>query len=185
LNFDDLEIVANTCYKSNTIFVIDEAYYPYSDVTGLELIKKYQNIIIIRSFAKSWGMAGIRVGYLIGNQKIINFIHKIRPMYEINSLANELVSELIDKYYLVEESIKRLKEGSEFFIKEMKIRNCQTYTSHGNFFHLKLNNKIKNKIKKIAYFKESFDHNALVGYSRFSAAPKTIFKQIVNYTFNK
>ncbi len=184
-NFDNLKKIADTCLKNNTIFAIDEAYYPYSNITGVELIKKFNNVIVIRSFAKSWGLAGIRVGYLIGNEKMINYIHKIRPMYEINSLANELVCELIDNFNLIEDSIKRLKTGSEYFLKQMRMRNYITFQGHANFFHIKLNNKIKNKIKKYAYFKENFDHPSLQGYSRFSAAPKVIFKQIINLTFDE
>ena len=59
------------------------------------------------------------------------------------------------------------------------------YFGDANFFHIKLNNKTKNKIKKYAYFKENFDHPSLKGYSRFSAAPKVIYKQIVNLTFDE
>ena len=164
-NFEELNIIAMTCEKNNTILAIDEAYYPYTKITGINLIKKYNNVLVIRSFAKSWGLAGIRIGYLIGNIKLINYVHKIRPMYEINSLANELVYELLDKFNIIEDSIKRLKDGSQFFIKEMKKRDCINYKSYANFFHVKLNNKILNKIKKHAYFKEKFEHESLEGYS--------------------
>ena len=50
-------------------------------------ILKFNNLIIIRTFSKSLGLAGIRAGYLVSNEKLIEKLYKFRPMYEINSFA--------------------------------------------------------------------------------------------------
>ena len=183
---NDLKIIAKECKKNGTIFVLDEAYYPYTKILTQNLIKHFNNVIIIRSFAKSWGIAGLRVGYVISNKELINLLHKSRPMYEINSLANELVIELINNYEIIEESIKSLKNGQEFFTKKMIDLGCTSYKSYANFFHLKIpNKKIIKEIGEVSLFKKNFDHPSLKGYSRFSSAPKTVYNKIIQHLVTK
>ena len=59
------------------MLVLDEVYYPFGDVTGIELIKEFDNVFIMRSFSKAFGLAGIRLGYLIGNNENIDYVSDI------------------------------------------------------------------------------------------------------------
>ena len=184
-DLNNLNKIALMCKKSNTILGIDEAYYPYSEITGVNLIKKFNNVLIIRSFSKAWGLAGLRIGYVIGNKEIINFLHKNKPMYEINSLANEVLLKLLDSYKDVKISIESLKSGKKYFVEKMLKNGCETFISHANFFHLKIPSSILTKLNNFIVFKKSFDHPCLKGYSSFSAAPKATYKKIVKEIFAK
>ena len=95
--FDKLKALAKRAHECNVIVLIDEAYFLFSDDTAIDLIDEYDNIIIVRTFSKAFGLAGIRVGYLISHAENINALKKVRPTYEINNLAAIVVSEMLDR----------------------------------------------------------------------------------------
>ena len=88
------------CYKLKCNILIDEAYYGFCKETSKNLVKKFNNIFIVRSLSKAWGLAGLRLGYIISNKKNIEILNKIRPMYEINTFGSEFLKLLLDKKYL-------------------------------------------------------------------------------------
>jgi histidinol-phosphate aminotransferase len=73
------------------LVIIDEAYVEFSDYSIIELTKKINNLIVLRSLSKSFGLAGLRVGYFIANAKIIDaFTRVIQYPYPLNTLAIEV-----------------------------------------------------------------------------------------------
>ncbi len=91
LNYDELTyLIENT---KNILILIDEAYFEFYDedkkVDGVELIKRFKNkdIIILRTFSKIYGLAGLRIGYGISKREIIENLHKVKPPFNVNYLA--------------------------------------------------------------------------------------------------
>ena len=83
--------------KNNCYVVIDEAYFGFYNKSALALIKKYSNLIILRTFSKAYGLAGLRSGYIVSNKNNIDQLYKYRPMYEINSIAALASEEILKK----------------------------------------------------------------------------------------
>ena len=80
--------VLTLCKKYNSIIVVDEAYIDFSpEDTLVNEIKNNENLIILRTFSKAWGLAGIRLGYCVANIDIINIFFKVKAPYNINSLT--------------------------------------------------------------------------------------------------
>lgn len=74
------------------IIVLDEAYVDFSSNNSLTgLINEYENLIITQTLSKAYGMAGLRLGMGLSNKKIIDYINKIKPPYNINSLSEKKV----------------------------------------------------------------------------------------------
>jgi histidinol-phosphate aminotransferase len=74
------------------IIVLDEAYIDFSSNNSLtELINEHDNLIITQTLSKAYGMAGLRLGIGLSNKKIIDYINKIKPPYNINSLSEKKV----------------------------------------------------------------------------------------------
>jgi|TARA_B110000908_G_C10243143_1_gene447200 histidinol-phosphate aminotransferase len=74
------------------IIVLDEAYIDFSSNNSLtELINEHDNLIITQTLSKAYGMAGLRLGMGLSNKKIIDYINKIKPPYNINSLSEKKV----------------------------------------------------------------------------------------------
>lgn len=81
------EIVENS---RSSIIVLDEAYYEFSRKTFLQLIHLHNNIIILRTFSKAYGLAGLRVGYMVASKEIIDEIMKVKMVFNINSLSQKI-----------------------------------------------------------------------------------------------
>ena len=71
----------------NLIVVVDETYYEFSNTSSISLLKEYRNLIILRSFSKWAGIAGLRVGYMVADEEIINTVFKVKQPYNVNVVA--------------------------------------------------------------------------------------------------
>jgi len=179
---EELKELISVCKENNAIVLIDEAYFPFCDITAISLIEKYQNLVVARTFAKAWGMAGLRIGYAVGAEKIISLLHKVRPMYEINSVAAAMTEKMLDMENEVLKSVQRLKDGANYFMGKMSDMGFKTISGEGNFFHISFSDKLEyidNKINKNVLYKKSFEHKSLAGYSRFSSAPISQMKKVI------
>lgn len=113
-----LEAIIERSFNTGTLVLVDEAYFHFNDQTVQNFIDRYDNLIISRTFSKAFGLAGMRVGYLISNGENISNLKKVRPVYEINSIAAIVVEESIDNLDELEgyindnrNNLKQLREG--------------------------------------------------------------------------
>jgi len=167
--------------KVKSIILLDEAYYPYYNHTYKSLINRFDNLIIVRT-TKSFGMSGMRVGYLISNKKKVQFLKQSRQLYEINNLGAKLFLYLIRNYKYVKASVNRLNDGKKYFISEMKNLDMNVLPGKANFLHVnfgKKKNKILKNLRKICYIREQENHSSLRNYSRITLTSKSNFKKIV------
>ncbi len=139
--------ILNLAKKNNTYVLIDECYFDYSKFSSINLLNKFNNLIISRSFSKS-GLAGCRIGYLISNTKIASLLYKFRPFYEISSFSVKVL-ELFLKYDLNVMYRKELEKGRKilegYFIK----KGICYFNSTTNFILIKLEStKIINALSK-------------------------------------
>ena len=78
---DEIEDIIKA--NPDVIIIVDEAYIDFGGVSALPLLKKYDNLLIAQTFSKSRSMAGMRIGYLLGNEKLIRYINDCK--YSFNS----------------------------------------------------------------------------------------------------
>jgi histidinol-phosphate aminotransferase len=73
--------------SKKAIFVVDETYGDFSDWSAIEDIQDYPNLIVVRSFSKTYGLAGLRIGYAIADSGVVPTLHQIRDVYNVNRLS--------------------------------------------------------------------------------------------------
>lgn len=140
LPLKDIEVIVRSAPDS--IFMIDEAYFEFSGTSATSLLKKFPNIIIVRTFSKAFGLASLRIGYVIAGEQHIEEMTKIRGPYTINMAAHVAASAALDdienmKTY-VQEIMTKAKPLVEAFFKK---NNIQFYKSGANFILFKPQNK--------------------------------------------
>ncbi|MDP2920517.1 MAG: histidinol-phosphate transaminase [Dehalococcoidia bacterium] len=114
--------------------VIDEAYYEFSKQTVLPLVKKYDNLLVLRTFSKWAGLAGLRVGYGVFPPEIANFILRIKIPYNVNVAALVAVEEsLKDIDYLMMSVEKIVVERARMFAALKKIEWLKPHPTRANF----------------------------------------------------
>jgi histidinol-phosphate aminotransferase len=119
------------------LVVLDEAYNDFSDAPSfLDELEKYPNLIVLQTFSKAWGSAGIRLGMAYASPEIIGIFTKIKYPYNVNILTQRQGIEMLRKYDAVERWIKRLKEEKGYLMKDFAKLSCvqKVYPSDANFF---------------------------------------------------
>ena len=116
----------------------DEAYFEFSGLTAKDLISKYDNLFVCRTFSKQFGLAALRAGYVISQKKNIDELMKIRGPYDINMAAKAAILAALDdvdymKKY-VSEVMEKSKPDLENFFKE---NNIKFWPSSSNFILIK------------------------------------------------
>ena len=169
---NDIEEICKCCKDTNTILLIDEAYYPVSKVNCIPLLNKFENLIVIRTTAKAWGMAGLRMGFAVSSKKLIIKLHNVRPMYETNNIGAFIFDKMLDNYQKVIDSVNRLNESKSFFAESLIKLGYEVFKCDGNFILVKFGDKVNNIDKclenKVLYRKVAYAHPSLCDYSRFS-----------------
>ncbi len=182
LTSDALKKILKVCEQVGTVLLLDEAYHPFFAWTGIPWTKEYKNLIIVRTFAKAWGAAGLRVGYAVAHPETSKLLHKLRPMYETSTFAIEFMTRMLDHEQAMTKSVSSINEAKIYFCKEMEKLSFKTLPTEGNFTHVAFGEKsmaMHNALKNHVLYRESFDHPCLAGFTRFSLAPKSVMKEVV------
>ncbi|HIJ88106.1 MAG TPA: histidinol-phosphate transaminase [Desulfuromonadales bacterium] len=119
--------------KCRGLLVIDEAYADFADWNALELVKKYENVVVTRTLSKSYALAGMRLGLAIARPEIIAALDKIRDHYNLDRLAQAAcVAALQDQPYF-RESCRRIMATREWFSAELTAIGYTVIPSQANF----------------------------------------------------
>ena len=185
INEKTLNQIIKLCNKIGCYILIDEAYHLYYEKSQIKKINQYKNLIIVKSFSKAFGLAGLRAGCLISNIETIKYLKSFKPMYEINHFCAEVLNTILTKkgIEIVKRSINETKKGKNFFIQFIKKKKLKFLDSHGNFIHVNFGDhrkEIINELKKICYFRENDVLLPIEGYSRFTLTNIKNFKKITN-----
>ena len=119
------------------LVVLDEAYYEYARggdyPESLELLDKYNNIIILRTFSKIYGLAGLRIGYAISNEDTIGYINRVRGPFNVNAGAQlAAVAALEDQDFLAK-SLESNNKGKHYLYKAFDEMGLDYIPTHTNF----------------------------------------------------
>lgn len=130
----DIIKILEATQNTDVIVVIDEAYFEYSEVTNVNLINDYSNVFIMRTMSKVLGLAGMRIGYGLANSEMIEFMHRIKPVFSLTRLSYfGAINTLRDKEY-IEESTRKGIESRDFLFNELsKIKPFNVFKSYANY----------------------------------------------------
>lgn len=116
------------------VVVVDEAYYEFCGISMASLVPQYENLIVLRSFSKWAGLAGLRVGYGIFHSEIIKYINRIKPPYNVNAAAQIAVIESLADIDYMKSRIKNIvAERGRLFNKLKDQRILEPIPSQANF----------------------------------------------------
>lgn len=158
-----------TLLKTGKLIIVDEAYFEFCGQTAFSLIPQYKNLVILRTFSKWAGIAGLRLGYAIMNSFLVDQLLKIKPPYNVN-LAAEVagIAALEDLPTTKKITQVIIKERSRLYRELNKISYLTIYPSEANFLFFKIKtafSKLKQYLenKKIAvrYYQSDLTESAI------------------------
>jgi histidinol-phosphate aminotransferase len=148
--FTRKDIITILEQNSDRWVLVDEVYIEYAENKDniIDLITKYDNLIVSRSFSKTFGAAGCRVGYLISNSINIDLISKLRPMYEITGPSQRYAMFLLDNQDAIEKYCKKTIKERKKLCKIFKAAKYDVVSSEGNWIHVESKIELKHLLHK-------------------------------------
>ena len=171
------------------LLVIDDAYFEYMKnkdyKSGLDLFKNSENVFILRTFSKVYGLASLRIGWGYGPKKIIEALYKIKPPFNVNKIAQIFAKESLKDKKFVDKSVKHnliwSKKLRDYFIS----KNIKTNKCSANFFLLDFENckrsasYVANKLEKKGIILRKMETYSLKNKLRLTIGSNKENKQLI------
>src|SRR5438552_11782390 len=130
LPFDYVEALARV---TAGILVLDEAYYEMSSITGLPLIDRMPNVVVVRTLSKAFGLAGVRVGYALAGPAISAALRRVRPPGSISVLSAALAVQSLTDLKGMRERVERIRSERTRLQHELAGLGLEVRESAANF----------------------------------------------------
>ena len=121
------------------VVVVDEAYADFAPYSVLNWVRDYDNLAVLRSFSKAFGLAGLRLGYLVSNRSIVKYVQRVVGPFNVNSVTQQTIALALQKWSYFKEQINFVINEREWLMKNLRqIDGVTPYPSDANFILFKV-----------------------------------------------
>lgn len=169
--------------RREVLVVADEAYHLFAPQTALDHVRRHSNVIVVRTFSKAFGLAGLRIGYCVADPRRIAELMLLRPVTDANSLALKCAEYVLDHMPWMTGRIADFVAGREFLYREMRQAGVATYSSHTNFLLIRCASmehacRALDEIRQRGYLlKGPFGFRPLENCIRVSIGPQALMRR--------
>lgn len=131
-----LKEIARLAHSVRGILVVDEAYIDFSESKGssaIPLIDTFSNLVVLRSFSKSFSLAGLRIGLAFAVENLIRGMIKVKDSYNLNRLSLVAAAAALQDLRWVARNVRRIQKGRKLLSHRLKVMGFQVYPSEANF----------------------------------------------------
>ena len=161
MSFDKNKIV-EFCERFQGVVLIDEAYADFASYNCVDLVNRFENVVVCRTFSKSFSLAGIRLGYLLGNKKLIDAMIAIKDSYNVNALTQELGYQAFKSIDYMKMNVEKIKATRAILAKDLTELGFEVSKSDANFIWaksidipaVKIYETLKDRDIFVRYFKD-------------------------------
>ena len=158
------DLIEEIAGNFNGVIVVDEAYADFSEDTSLALARSCPNVLVARTFSKSYGLAGLRVGFAVGAPELIEGMMKVKDSYNLNTLSALLAEAALDDQGYFRKNVELIKQERKLLRKQLEELNFRVFPTGANFLFCR---PPDGKAKMI--FRELLERKILI---RFFDTPK-------------
>jgi histidinol-phosphate aminotransferase len=145
--------------ETTSLIVLDEAYYEFSQDTFLPYVYDYERVVVLRTFSKAFGLAGLRVGYMIAQPHVIQQVKKVKLPYNLNVFSQMVAAIAIENAALFLPIVQQIKKEQERIMEKLNgIDKIKVYPSKANFILF----KILSNISAVEVFKALLQEGVLI-----------------------
>lgn len=138
---EDVEKILKKAKEKKIAVLHDEAYFEFSGITAKDLVSDFNNLFIVRTFSKAFGLASTRAGYIIAEEDNMQELLKIRGPYDVNMFAKIAVSAALEDLKYMKDYTKEVMEKSKPKLEEfLREKEILFYPSAANFLLLRVQN---------------------------------------------
>ncbi len=174
--------------SKNIIVVIDGAYVEYVEKEdydkGFSLSEIFDNLILTRTFSKTYGLAALRIGWCYSSKKVAGIINKIKPPFNTTSISQIMAIKSLEDPEYIEKIVKLNSEIKNWFESELTKLKIKTKETEGNFSLIETSidgaNKIADHLEKDGIIVRRLDSYNLPNFLRISIGTKEEMKLTIN-----
>jgi histidinol-phosphate aminotransferase len=121
------------------VVVVDEAYVDFAQGSVINWVREFDNLVVLRSFSKAFGLAGLRLGYLVSNKSIVEYVQRVVGPFNVNSVTQQTIALALEKWSYFKQQINSVVNEREWLMKQLKqIDGVNPYPSEANFILFKV-----------------------------------------------
>lgn len=167
-NIVERDQILNLLDATDALIIVDEAYIDFSTKSVIDLANQYPNLVVMRTLSKGFGLAGIRLGYLVSSEENIDYFNRVRMPYNVNRMTTSLAQLALTKRSYNDASVKYLVDERDRLY-EILSQNSQLkiIKSYANFLFIKtdyadqINTALLEKDIKVRVFNNQLLQNAM------------------------
>ena len=131
------------------VVVLDEAYYEFAKENSdypdsLEFLGLFPNLVVTRTFSKAYGLSGLRVGYAVADEKLVNTLNKVREPFNVNLLAQVAALAALDDKAHLKKTLQAVRSGRNYLYRELSRLKLEIVKTATNFALVDLGRDAKN-----------------------------------------
>ena len=130
---EDLMRILERAQESEVIVLLDETYCHYASKTYIELVKEFDNLIVMQTFSKAFGLTGLRMGYVISSKFNIEQLHKINLPFPVNAIAINAALAALEDNNFIKTVISEVQKEKQFLCEELRKLNIEAIMTDINF----------------------------------------------------
>lgn len=174
------------CENKGVLAVVDEAYFYFHNVTAADVLDQYENLIIVRTFSKAFGIAGLRAGYLLSREENVINLRKVKPMHELTGVTIMIINEILEDPREVFDFVKVTGNELKYLKKGFHQLGIETSDSVTNFLAARLGkyisvNTVRDQLRQEGILiRRPFAEPHLHEWVRIGTAPKQYEKRLLD-----
>jgi histidinol-phosphate aminotransferase len=131
--------LARLCGEADGLVIVDEAYHEFSGQSAVPLLAEHPNLIVLRTFSKAMGVAGLRLGYLLGAPEVVREINKARLPYNLNFFSQAAALAVLEEAPAFGEVVGRLIAMRDRLARDLAaLPGVRVFPSRANFILFEL-----------------------------------------------
>ncbi len=124
------------------LIVVDEAYFEFvrdkEYISAIELIKNYKNVCVLRTFSKAYGLAALRIGYIVANSDIITELEKVRVPFNVSTISQMCALIALEEKDYMKSSVDKIHNTIDFLYEKLDKANIEYIKTQANFIMINL-----------------------------------------------
>jgi len=170
------------------IVILDEAYGEFSKYSTVEWTRDFDNLIVLKTFSKAFGMAGIRLGCLVSNRSIVTCVKRVAPPFNVNAVSEQLVKLVLENWKYFKRYAERvIKERDRLLSRLAGIKEVTPYPSETNFILFKItrgqlsSSSVTKALRRRGVLVKDFGSNSLLkNCIRVTVGPRNINERFID-----
>lgn len=174
--------------NQDVVVIVDEAYVDFGAESALPLIRKYDNLLVVQTFSKSRSMAGMRIGYAMGDRKLIAYLNDVKysfNSYTMNRTALELGVEAVKDEAYFRDVLQKIKDTREWTKEQLKELGFTFQDSKSNFIFASHQScpakKIFQALREQHIYVRYFDSPRIDNYLRISIGTREEMESLIRF----